>query len=137
MKVVIDTREQLPYEFEDSITRTLKTGDYSLFGYEDQITVERKTKADAYGTIGKGRTRFIKELERLSEIDYSAIVVEASLTNFIEPPRFSQLNPKSAINSLLAWSIRYGVHVYFADNRVMGNLLTLRLLERYWKKLNE
>ena len=137
MKVVIDTREQLPYEFEDSITRTLQTGDYSLFGYEDQITVERKTKADAYGTIGKGRTRFIKELERLREIDYSAIVVEASLSNFIEPPRFSQLNPKSAINSLLAWSIRYGVHIYFADNRMMGNLLTLRILERYWKKLNE
>ena len=137
MKVVIDSREQLPYEFEDSITRTLQTGDYSLFGYEDQITVERKTKADAYGTIGKGRTRFIKELERLREIDYSAIVVEASLSNFVEPPRFSQLNPKSAINSLLAWSIRYGVHVYFADNRVMGNLLTLRILERYWKKLHE
>jgi len=57
MKVVIDTREQLPYEFEDSITRTLQTGDYSIFGYEDQVTVERKTKADAYGTIGRGRTR--------------------------------------------------------------------------------
>ena len=137
MKVVIDTREQLPYEFEDSITRTLQTGDYSIFGYEDKVTVERKTKADAYGTIGKGRARFIKELERLSEIDYSAIIVEASLSNFVEPPLFSQLNPKSAINSLLAWSIRYGVHVYFADNRVMGNLLTLRILERYWKKLNE
>ena len=137
MKVVIDTREQLPYEFEDSITRTLQTGDYSIFGYEDQVTVERKTKADAYGTIGKGRNRFIKELERLREIDYSAIVVEASLTNFVEPPRFSQLNPKSAINSLLAWSIRYGVHVFFADNRTMGNLLTLRILERYWKKLHE
>ena len=137
MKVVIDTREQLPYEFEDSITRTLQTGDYSLFGYEDQITVERKTKADAYGTIGKGRTRFIKELERLSEIDYSAIIVEASLSNFVEPPQFSRLNPKSAINRLLAWSIRYGVHIYFADNRMMGNLLTVRILERYWKKLNE
>ena len=137
MKVVIDTREQLPYEFEDSITRTLQTGDYSLFGYEDQITVERKTKADAYGTIGRGRTRFIKELERLSEIDYSAIVVEASLSNFIKPPRFSQLNPKSALNSLLAWSIRYRVFIFFADNRVMGNLLTLRILERYWKKIDE
>ena len=137
MKVVIDTREQLPYEFEDSITRTLQTGDYSLFGYEDQITVERKTKADAYGSIGNGRARFIKELERLSEIDYSAIIVEASLSNFVEPPQFSRLNPKSAINSLLAWSIRYGVHIYFADNRMMGNLLTVRILERYWKKLNE
>ena len=137
MKVVIDTREQLPYEFEDSITRTLQTGDYSIFGYEDQVTVERKTKAEAYGTIGRGRARFVKELERLSEIDYSAIIVEASLSNFVEPPQFSRLNPKSAINSLLAWSIRYGVHIYFADNRMMGNLLTVRILERYWKKLNE
>ena len=135
MKVVIDSREKLPYEFEDSIVRTLQTGDYSIFGYEDKVTVERKTKADAYGTIGNGRTRFIKELERLREIDYSVILVEASLRNFIEPPQFSRLNPKSAINSLLAWSIRYGVHIFFADNRKMGNLLTLRILERYWKKL--
>jgi DNA excision repair protein ERCC-4 len=137
MKDVIDTREQLPYEFEDSITRTLQTGDYSIFGYEDQITVERKTKADAYGTIGKGRTRFIKELERMTELKYSAIVVESSLCNFIKPPRFSQLNPNSAIQSLIAWSIRYNVHVFFADNRIMGNWLTLKILEKFGKEINE
>lgn len=81
--------------------------------------------------IGRGRSRFIKELERMTELKYSAIVIESSLSSFTEPPRFSQLNPKSAFGSLITWSIRYGVHVYFADNRTMGNLLTLRILEKF------
>ena len=50
------------------------------------------------------------------------------------PPPFSRLNPESAIMSLITWSIRYGIYVYFADNRQMGNLLTQRILEKYWKQ---
>jgi len=73
----------------------------------------------------------------MTELKYSAIVVESSLSSFLKPPRFSQLNPKSAIMSLIAWSIRYNVHVFFADNRVMGNLLTLSILEKFGKETNE
>ena len=129
--VIIDSREQHPYEFEKSVTRKLETGDYSLQGFETQVCVERKTKSDAYGSFGRGRSRFIKELERMPELKYSAIIVESSLGNFLKPPRFSQLNPNSAIMSLIAWSIRYNVHVFFADNRIMGNWLTLRILEKF------
>ena len=35
--VVVDTREQRPYLFADSVRGTLRTGDYSLLGYEDRI----------------------------------------------------------------------------------------------------
>ena len=101
--VIIDSREQHPYEFEKSVTKKLETGDYSLQGFETEVCVERKTKSDAYGTIGRGRSRFIKELERMTELKYSAIVIESSLSSFLEPPSFSQLNPKSAIMSLIVW----------------------------------
>jgi len=48
------------------------------------------------------------------------------------------MNPHSAIMSLVAWSIRYGVCIYFADNRAYGNWLTFRILEKFWKeKINE
>jgi ERCC4-type nuclease len=46
MTIVIDTREQRPFTFENISPRpeivisTLKTGDYSLLGCEDDICIE-------------------------------------------------------------------------------------------------
>lgn len=131
--IIIDTREQKPYWFPNSIVKTLKTGDYSIAGLEDKVAVERKTKMDAYGSFGKGRKRFLKELKRLAGFDYSAIVIESSLTEFLNPPKYSELNPKSAIGSVLAWSVKYDIHIFFTDNRQMGNALTFKILEKYWK----
>ena len=83
---------------------------------------------------GRRRTRFIKELERMSEMDYCAIVIESSFSSFTKPPLFSRMNPHSAIMSLVAWSIRYVVCIYFADKRAYGNWLTFRILEKFWKE---
>lgn len=132
--IVIDTREQRPYSFQNSIERGLRAGDYSLAGAEDRVAIERKSKSDAYGTIGAGRGRFIRELELLSRYEYAAIVIECSLSSFMVAPARSELNPKSAINSLIAWSIRYGVHVFFADNRTMARALTYRILEKFYRE---
>ena len=135
-KVITDSRERTPYKFKNSVTRKLDTGDYSIEGYEYQVCVERKTKIDAYQTIGKGRVRFIKELQRMAELEYSAIVIECSLSSFLVPPSFSKMNPKSCIMTLISWSIKYGVHVYFADNREMGMKLTKSILEKYFMAKN-
>lgn len=133
--VAIDTREQRPYAFPcPTVRKKLNSGDYSVLGMESLVAVERKSKVDAYGTIGKGRDRFVSELERLSEMEYAAIVVESSMAEFVIPPEASRLNPKSAINSLIAWSIRYGVHVFFADSRIMGQTVTLRILEKFYRE---
>ena len=129
--IVIDSREQLPYAFERSVVRALKAGDYSVLGMETRIAVERKSKADAYGTIGKGRRRFVRELERMGTYEYAAIVIECTLSSFLRPPNRSSLNPRSAINSLIAWSIRYGVHLFFADSRELARGLTYRILEKF------
>jgi len=39
--------------------------------------------------------------------------------------------PKAAACSIVAWSVKYGVHVFFAGDRRHGNALTLQLLEKY------
>jgi len=131
--VAIDTREQRPYRFKRSEVKTLPTGDYSIVGLEDQIAVERKNKADAYASLGQGRARFERELERLAIFDYAAIVVETTLPDFLIAPAFSQMNPKAAMNSIIAWSVKYRVCVFFAGDRAHGNALTYRLLEKYWR----
>lgn len=66
---IVDTREQLPYTFDgfknliaDTKNPALKTGDYSVTGFEDCIALERKTLADIVGSLMNGRERFLKEM---------------------------------------------------------------------------
>lgn len=129
--VAIDTREQKPYRFARSEVKTLASGDYSLIGLEDRIAIERKTKEDAYASLGQGRARFERELERLSHLDYAAVVVETSLPDFLRAPAFSRMHPKAAAGSIVAWSVKYRVCVFFAGDRPHGNALTRQLLEKY------
>ena len=131
--IIIDTREQRPYDFPGAETRTLPTGDYSIVGLEERVTIERKSKADAYGSLGKGRARFRREWERLAEFDYAAIVIEDTVQGFLCRPRHSKMSPKSAMGTLLAWSVRYRVPVFFAGDRVHSQALTHKLLEMFWK----
>jgi len=129
--VAVDTREQRPYRFPRWEAKTLASGDYSVVGLEDRVTVERKTKADAYVSLGRERARFERELERMSRMDYAALVIEASLPEFLVAPAFSRLSPRSAVASLLAWSVKHRVFVFFAGDRRHGRAVTLGLLEKY------
>ena len=135
MIIVVDSREQCPYVFEgrESIIKGLKVGDYSIEGMEDEIALERKTHIDAYGSIGHGRERFERELVRLSEMRYAAIIIETTLHDFLTPPPHSLLNPKSAIGSLLAWSVKFRLPVFFCGDRAHGQAVTLKLLEKFHK----
>ena len=142
MKIIIDTREQKSYSFSSitphpptTIIRTLKTGDYSLDGFDiSGITLERKSLSDLFGSLGKGRKRFVKELERMAEFDYAAVIIEAEWSTVIRhPPTRSKLNPKSVYSSIIAWQQRYGIHFWCCPGRAFAEKTTYRILERYWK----
>jgi len=135
--IVVDTREQKPYKFEHSMLKTLESGDYSIRGLEDRIVIERKSKIDAFGSLGKGRSRFEREVKRMSGYDYAAIVIESSLASFLRPPAFTQMNPKAALNTLISWSVKYGVFIYFASDRRHARALVYRILEKFWKHRKE
>ncbi len=135
--IVVDTREQRPYQFPGAVVKALPTGDYSIVGLTDRVTIERKSKADAYSSLGQGRARFRRELERLALFDYAAIVVEDTVPGFLRRPPHSKMNARSAMGSLLAWSVRYRVPVFFAGDRVHSQALTNKLLEMYWKYRGE
>jgi len=130
--VAIDTREQKPYRFSPSEVKTLRAGDYSVVGLEERVAIERKSKSDAYSSLGKGRARFERELQRLAKLDCAAVVIEASLQDFLDAPAFSRLSPRAAVHSLIAWSVKYRVHVFFAGDRRHAKAVTLGLLEKYW-----
>jgi DNA excision repair protein ERCC-4 len=129
--IAIDTREQRPYRFSKSVVETLETGDYSVAGLEDRVAVERKRPQELFLCAGRDRERFVRELERLARFDYAALVIEGSLKTLLEPSAFSRVSPKAVLNSLVSWSIRYGVHIFFADSRRLSRALTYRILEKY------
>lgn len=138
--IVIDSREQRPLPFPKSyqtIIKGLHTGDYSLLGYENRIAVERKSKSDSYASLGSNRERFEKELIRLGDMEYGAIVIECSLREFLLQPDYSKMHPHAAINSLVAWSIKYGVPVFLGDDRRHSAALVLSILRHWWKYFGE
>jgi ERCC4-type nuclease len=150
--VVIDTREQQPYEFRGiiadakakraemivpTVRKALNSGDYSIVGLENRVAVERKSKEDFYNTIGQGRERFIRELERLNQFDSAIVVVEAPWTRkgILTPPKYSRLSTRVVTGSVLTWQHRYrGVHWNFVQDRNLAEVMTFRLLEKFWRE---
>lgn len=146
--VAIDTREQLPYAFEsmpatkadggglyevEACRTKLDSGDYSIVGLDDRIAIERKSKLDLYGTLGKNRARFERELSRLDQLDWAAVVVEADWFEVLnDPPYGSQLLPLSVQRSVFSWSLEYPrVHWFMCSNRVMAEETTFTLLRMF------
>ena len=144
MKIAIDTREQNAWTFSrisprpDVVFKHLKTGDYSIEGYEDRITIERKSLEDAYSSTGKGRKRLEREFERMRLFDYAAIVVEADLYTIARhPPEHSQMNPKSVFRTLLSWSMKYNVKVWPCPDRQFAEKTTYLLLSFWYRHETE
>jgi len=141
LDVIIDTREQRPFEFPDGVkttVATLATGDYSVRGWTPFVAVERKSWADFYSCLtGTNRERFERELERLSGVSYPAVVVEAAFGDLWKPhiyrvrggaSRRSQVPPLVAQKSIIAWSWRYRIPFYFCGGRESAMKWTLLLL---------
>ena len=149
--VLIDNNENLPYGFHAIIeygnvpvtvetkSVSLYTGDYSIEGHQNNISVERKSVEDLYSTLVRRRQPFCNELQRLCDMKAAAVVVEGTLNDICyNPPEFTTVNPRSIFGSILAFMQRYrGCHWIFAGNRKMGAEVTYRFLERYWKDLHK
>lgn len=152
--IIIDTREQRPYSF-DAVradkseggglltvpTRrgTLASGDYSIEGHTARVAIERKSKTDLYGTLGKGRERFTRELKRLNEMDAALVIVEEQLSDVLSrPPAYSRQNPKAIFRTVLAFWVRFPrVSWAFVPGREFAEATAFRYLQRYlieWEK---
>jgi len=71
MKVITDTREQLPYWKDRRVT--LNVGDYTTVALKNKFHIERKSLQDLYGTLTSGNNRFKYELFRAA---YNRIIIE-------------------------------------------------------------
>lgn len=135
--IKIDTREQQPYEFENSETGTVPIGDYSIPGLENHIGIERKELNDLIGCLTTGRDRFERELFKGKALDYFALVIEGNLSDIANGRYMSEMEPKAAIQSLLAFSIRYRLPIWFCESREYGQRITESLLLKYCREIEK
>lgn len=140
--VIVDSREQSPFHFLNiqpwSVVplnhHGLQTGDYSLIGFQDRLTVERKSIGDFLGSITAERTRFEREFERMQKMEFAAVVVEGQLSEVLEHARTkTRIKTDSILGTLDSWRIRYGVHWVFCMGRRHAEINTLTMLYQFWR----
>lgn len=135
----LDTREQLPL-FTDPIPgltiqrKTLHFGDYSIKGFEDRIGFERKQMSDLYSYVGKERKRTVRKLEQLRELDFAALIVEASFEDLKIPYSYSsRITPEMIRQFMVSVNVRYGIHVFCDRDRMALEVWLLDRAIKYYK----
>lgn len=157
-RVMVDTREQLPWTFQgmrtdadqgyrpllvDTLPVALgdSVGDYAIDGLAYHCHIERKSMNDAHGTIlgwGERREQFQRTLANLAGMKSSAVVVECSFQELVKsaPSRgkkSAKENAKILHRQVLAWMDDYRVPWVFCDTRRLAEITAFRWMYRYWE----
>jgi DNA excision repair protein ERCC-4 len=141
VRVIIDTREQLPYCFSDRVVvvrSPLAAGDYSVEGFEsapDGLAVERKTLDDFVSSVIRQRPRFRRELEKLRAYRAACVVVEADLGDIFAHRYHSGVHPNAVVGAALSIIVDYGLPVFFCSDRQTCCRFTEGYLLRAYRKV--
>jgi len=109
------------------VTKGLKTGDYSVQGYEDKIAIERKSLQDFIACCGKERARFEREIDRLDGYRYRAIVIEADWAAIDLKQYRGAMHPNAIVGSALGFALS-NVSVIMAGDRIRAGKMIARML---------
>ena len=110
--------ERRPPNCDGTVRETLHIGDYSLVGYQDILTIERKAHfSELWTDYSPDRKKMDGKIERMSEIKHKYILIESSIEKDhfqLSPPQYRTNVPgKALIRWLMAWSVKHNIHVMF------------------------
>ena len=135
--IVVDSREKRALRSEGVIKSTLKTGDYSILGFENKIAIERKSPIDLFGTLTSSHKRFKAELVRAQKLEYFAIIIDSSLSDIIKKSfkgsKYSKIKGLQIARILFTQHFRYGPQIFFSGSRNESKLIIENLFEAFYK----
>jgi ERCC4-type nuclease len=122
MVVVVDTRETTPLWFPKPpkglvlMRGTLPVGDYSIRGFEDKFSVERKN-TDLYAFLTSERVKTTEKLKRMKGLEFAVLAIEISEYELLFLPKLhSEISPETIRQSLISFEVKYGIHVYYGTH---------------------
>jgi len=135
MKVLIDSREQKPYSFEESEVVTLETGDYTCRDVDTAI--ERKSKSDFVASLTQRREQFQAACERASQFSKPMVIlVEAPYEDFANGDYFSNAHPNAITGTIDSWADAYNIEFRFCESRDAAERVA-RYLLKSWSEESE
>lgn len=141
--IIIDTREQQPWNFESYTTahKKLDTGDYSIEGLESILTIERKKSASEFAT-NIVESRFKDVIMRLSQFKYSFLLLEFNLEDLLIYPIGStvpkkmwdkvKITPAFLVKNILELQLNHNIKVIFCGNATSAE----KIAEFIFKKIH-
>lgn len=146
--IIIDTREQIPWEFgfHETAKRKLDTGDYSIEGFENILAIERKKSVSEIAT-NLSESRFKDVLQRLSQIKHPYMIFEFSLDDVYNFPVGSDI-PKRMwdklkisgnyiIKRLIEIQLEYNIQVVFCDDPSNAERFSVSLMKRIYERYHQ
>lgn len=135
MILIIDTREQLPFQYKTCRWLKLEVGDYTSNLLLNKFHIERKSLEDLYQTITKGHLRFKKEIIRARHYGIEMeVFVEGTKADF-EAKKFyggpqRKISGETLIKILDTTSCRHLVTFrWFKNRKTCQKALIQKLIE--------
>lgn len=135
MRIVVDSREQTPLNFSryEAVVEpgTLEVGDYAPAGLGHLCAVERKSLPDLVASLTWERERFEREMRRARGLEAFAVVIEGSLGQVRRHEYRSHAKPHAILQSMCAFSVRYGVTWIWADDPAGAAYFAFHFMRHY------
>ena len=75
----------------------------------------------------------MRACERLSKLDFAAMVIEGSISKILRSTEFSSMHPNAVFGTIRALAVRWGIHPWFAPTRGLAEEITACLLYKAYQ----
>jgi len=140
--IIVDTREQHPWDFNDNFNITkakLDTGDYSIEGLENTLCIERKCSTNEISN-NITEKRFQDVLDRMAGYPHAHILFEFDLMDILNFPHNSgiphklwknlRVTPLFLLKYITEINTKYGIHTHFCGDRNNAQALAVSIMKR-------
>lgn len=143
--IIVDTREQIPWEFGLHTTskRKLDTGDYSIEGLEHIFAIERKKSVSEIAN-NITEDRFKDVLNRMQSLKYKFMLFEFDLEDVYNYPIGSdipkklwdklRISSKYILKYLSSIQVEYNIHIIYCGCSENAEKMAVSLMKRIYEK---
>jgi ERCC4-type nuclease len=143
--IIVDTREQIPWEFGFHTTsrKKLNAGDYSIEGLEHILSIERKKSVSEIAN-NITEKRFVRALDKIAKIPHKFILMEFDVDDIYNFPVGTDIpkrlwdklkvSNKYIIKYLTEIQINYDIHVIYCGDSDNAERLAISIMRRIYEK---